>query len=357
MTTTNVYLDRIIQQRWIAHGLFWLFFLLVFTLFASLNSGKLYDHLVNYLAMLPSQMLAAYTLNYFQVPKLLLKRRYLLFLLSFGLSIYLFSAFARYCVVHIAEPLIRKDFSQESIVEILSDGGYLFIVYFPGVYTVVFIMLIIKIFKERFEQKHQIEVLQKEKVHHELQFLKAQIHPHFLFNTLNNLYALTLAKSDVAPAVVMKLSDMLDYILYQCNEPTVTMQQEVDLIQSYIDLEKLRHGARLMVTFQSELDNPNTPIAPLILLSLVENAFKHGAHYRIQQPMIDIHLRVADNVLDMMVENTKVPQQFMEGIISANQGIGKVNLQRQLALNYYKHHHLTIEDTEEIYRVTLTINL
>ena len=357
MITTNAYLDRIIQQRWIAHGLFWLFFLLVFTMFASLNSGKLYHHLVNYLAMLPSQILAAYTLNYFQVPQLLLKRKYLLFVLSFGLSTYFFSAFARYCVVHLAEPVIRKDFAQESIFEILSDGGYLFLVYFPGVYTVVFIMLIIKIFKERFEQKHEIEVLQKEKVHHELQFLKAQIHPHFLFNTLNNLYALTLAKSDVAPAVVMKLSDMLDYILYQCNEPTVTMQQEVDLIQGYIDLEKLRHGANLMVSFRTELDNPNVPIAPLILLSLVENAFKHGVHHRIPNPIIDIHLKVADEVLTMNVENTKIPAKLMEGVVSTNQGIGKVNLQRQLALNYHKRYHLTIEDTDETYRVLLTINL
>ena len=218
-------------------------------------------------------------------------------------------------------------------------------------------MLIIKIFKERFEQKHEIEVLQKEKVHHELQFLKAQIHPHFLFNTLNNLYALTLAKSDVAPAVVMKLSDMLDYILYQCNEPTVTMQQEVDLIQGYIDLEKLRHGANLMVSFRTELDNPNVPIAPLILLSLVENAFKHGVHHRIPNPIIDIHLKVADEVLTMNVENTKIPAKLMEGVVSTNQGIGKVNLQRQLALNYHKRYHLTIEDTDETYRVLLTINL
>ncbi len=208
-------------------------------------------------------------------------------------------------------------------------------------------------------QKEKQNALKSSAMAHQahIKMLRYQLNPHFLFNTLNNLYALTLAKSDVAPAVVMKLSDMLDYILYQCNEPTVTMQQEVDLIQSYIDLEKLRHGARLQVTFQSELDNPNTSIAPLILLSLVENAFKHGAHHRIQQPMIDIYLRVADRELYMMVENTKVPQQFMEGIISANQGIGKVNLQRQLTLNYYKLHHLTIEDTEEIYRVTLTINL
>ena len=357
MTTTNVYLDRIIQRRWIAHGLFWLFFLLVFTLLASINAGKFYDHLINYLALLPSQIMAAYLLNYFQVPQLLFKRKYLLFMASFGLSAYLFAAFARYCVVHLAEPFIRKDFTQESIAEILSDVGYLFMVYFPAVYTIVFIILIIKIFKERFEQKHQIEVLQKEKVHHELQFLKAQIHPHFLFNTLNNLYALTLAKSDVAPAVVMKLSDMLDYILYQCNEPTVTMQQEIDLIQSYIDLEKLRHGARLQVTFQSELDNPSTPIAPLILLSLVENAFKHGIDHRIQSPDIDIQLRVWGERLEMTLVNTKVPTQLMPRGVTTDRGIGKINLQRQLALNYYKRHHLTIEDTDTAYRVALTIEL
>ena len=127
--------------------------------------------------------------------------------------------------------------------------------------------------------------------------MKAQIHPHFLFNTLNNLYVLTLQKSDKASDIVLKLSEMLDYMLYKCNENRVTIAQEVQLIQNYIDLEQLRYGDRLELVFNKNIDNHQTQIAPLILVSLIENAFKHGASGSVAVPKIKIDFVIKNEQL------------------------------------------------------------
>lgn len=208
---------------------------------------------------------AAYFLNYFQVPKQLLKKRYVLFFVVLLLSIYVFTVIGRLSIIYIAEPFFREDFTQESLTEILSDSAYLFSVYFPAVYVYAFVMLLIKTFKGRFEEKHKIQMLQREKAVNELKFLKAQIQPHFLFNTLNNLYGLTLAKSDLAPKVVLKLSEILDFILYQSNEPKIEIGRELELLNAFIELESLRHGQRLRVRFHHDIEDETVTIAPLVL--------------------------------------------------------------------------------------------
>jgi len=192
MNARTTFIDQLIQNRIVSHIIFWISFPLVFTILASLNSGDIRDHLINYAVLLPSQIGASYWLNYYQVPKLLLRKKYLRFIVSFIVSAYLFSALARFLVVHVAEPFIREDFIQESFFEIFSDAFYLFIVYFPATYLVVFLMLGIKTIKERFEERHQLEMLEKEKINSELKFLKAQIHPHFLVRRSSKSCAKTI---------------------------------------------------------------------------------------------------------------------------------------------------------------------
>ncbi|WP_299440373.1 histidine kinase [uncultured Aquimarina sp.] len=357
MNTNKPFIDRIIQNRKVSHLLFWGSFLLIFTLLASLNSGTLKSHIINYLAMLPSQIIAAYVLNYFQIPNLLLQKKYLLFLGSMIVSIYLLSAFARWSVVYIAEPFIRVDFVQESITEILSDFAYLFSTYFPAVYIYAFMMLIIKAIKDRFEEKHQLEMLLKEKATNELKFLKAQIQPHFLFNTLNNLYALTLSKSDVAPQVVLKLSELLDFILYQSDEASISIQKEIELIQGFIDLESLRYGDSLDLIFNHKADDLNTQIAPLLLLPLVENAFKHGSSGNPNNPKIHIDLSVIDTKLTFKVYNSRLHTINTIEKPNNKSGIGMSNLKRQLELNYANTYRLDIEDLPDSYSVELFIDL
>lgn len=348
-------LDSVLQKRWLTHLLFWVGLFSLFAVLAALNSGSLKPHVITYLAFLPAQILAAYVLNYYQLPKLLYKKKYLLFGISLLLSIYVFSALGRLSVVHIAEPYVRTDFVQESIAEILSDTAYLFSVYFTSTYVYAFLMLLIKAVKTRFEEKQRVELLQKEKVTSELKFLKGQIQPHFLFNTLNNLYALTLSKSDLAPVVVLKLSELLDFILYQSNQSSIPISKEIELIEGFIELETLRYRDKVAVDFKYEVPDNNIQIPPLLLLPLVENAFKHGVSGSIEEAIIKIDLKATTTLLSFDIFNTKSKNIVLK--IQEGKGIGTSNLKRQLALAYPNNHSLDIEETEENYRVRLSVNL
>jgi len=348
--------DRLMQSRLATHTLFWIVLLFTTTSIASFNHGSFQDNLITNMSVLPVQMAASYFLCYFQVPKLLLKKKYILLLLSLVVGMFVFSVVARLSIIYIAEPFIRTDFEQETVFEVIQDLHYLFAVFAPSVYLFPIIMLAVKELKGRFEEKHQYNLIQKEKATSELNFLKAQIHPHFLFNTLNNLYTLTLNKSDAAPEVVIKLSDILDYMLYQCQDPKVEINKEKQLIQNYIDLELLRYGDRLDLVFNAKIDAPETPIAPLILISLVENAFKHGASRNTVNPTVHIMMEVQKKQLKFKVFNTKLPPSETDAN-AIKKGIGSTNIQRQLDLIYPNRYTLSIDDTLYSYTLTLDISL
>lgn len=347
-------LDYISQSRLLSHFLFWSVLYSVFVILATVNSGSFVTSVANYMGLFPLQIIAAYLLNYYQVPQLLLRKKYWAFGISLFISIYIFSALGRISIVYLVEPLVREDFVQESIAEIFQDTAYLFSAYFPAVYIYALVMLLIKAFKRRFEEKHHIEILQKEKATNELKFLRAQIQPHFLFNTLNNLYALTLSKSDLAPEVVLKLSEILDFILYQSDKPTIPITKEIELIEAFIELETLRHGDSLACSFTKELSDPTTQIAPLLLLPLVENAFKHGTS-KSKKAEINLHLKVDQKNIDFSISNSRNGNIPYKSISSSGSGIGIVNLKRQLSLNYPDRHDLQIESNDSNYSVVLNL--
>ncbi len=357
MTEKNAFIDIISQKRQVAHLLFWIGLLFVFMVLATINSGSLLTSALNHLTLLPLQICAAYLLNYYQIPKLLLNKKYIAFGISLVLSVYLLSVLGRITVIYLVEPFIREDFTQESIKEIFQDTQYLFSAYFPTVYSYALLMLLIKAFKTRFEEKHRIEMLQKEKATNELKFLRGQIQPHFLFNTLNNLYALTLAKSDVAPEVVLKLSEILDFILYQSQKPTIAIDKEIELLKAFIELETLRYGNRLNCSFKHDIIHEQTEIAPLLFLPLVENAFKHGTKGSSKTTTVRINLTATEDKLTFKIYNDKNKEAKSTAISGSNSGIGISNLRRQLELNYPKMHNLTIHETTTDFKVELTIDL
>ncbi len=349
-------LDYIQERRWISHVLFWATLLMI----QSLGIESLYkanEVFTHKAIMLVPRILAAYTLIYFQVPQFLYKKKYLLFLGSFILTSYIFTVTARILVVHVVEEIVRpKPFEQESVYEILTDIDALYARYYLGVYFPALIMLMLKLIKEKFNKKSEIEQLEKQKVSAELNFFKAQIHPHFLFNTLNNLYTLTLQKSDKASETVLKLSDILDYMLYQCNDDRVTIEKELKLIKNYIDLEQLRYGDRLNLNFTEDIDNPNTQVAPLILISLIENAFKHGASGAIMDPKIKIKVTVKNKQLSFSVFNTKT-KFAQDDKTSYKKGIGLSNTKKQLELVYPNKHQLETIEEDLSFQVKLNIDL
>ncbi len=349
--------NRIIQNRWLSHSLFWVLLLLFYTQINVVYKDGYHKVLVHNAIILIPQMLAAYFMAYYQIPKLLYKKKYGLFILSLLIGCYAFSALGRILVVHIIEELYREPpFGKESIWEILTDVKWLYKHYFYSVFLPVFLFVSVKLLKERLEAQRLQEVLLKEKVSAELSFLKAQIHPHFLFNTLNNLYTLTLQKSDKASDTVLKLSDILDYMLYQCNDKEVLIDKEIQLIDNYINLEQLRYGERLSLSFTNTVDNPNTKIAPLLLISLVENAFKHGASGAIKNPIIDIKLEVKNKQLLFSIFNTK--EKFkQEDKTKFKEGVGLRNTKSQLQLLYPNKHQIEIIEEPLSFQVKLIVDL
>jgi LytS/YehU family sensor histidine kinase len=199
--------------------------------------------------------------------------------------------------------------------------------------------------------------LQNETLQTELKFLKSQINPHFLFNTLNSLYALTLRKSDDAPIIVLRLSEMMRYMLYECNEKRVLLSQELKYLENYLELEKLRQSKNvdIRLTINGEVDGQM--IAPLMFIPFVENGFKHGLNTSLKEGYIHVNIDVQDDYLHLSVENNKSKnsQTSIEGKKSG--GIGLVNVKRRLELMYPNKHTLKIVDDDNIYRVEMSIQL
>ncbi len=300
---------------------------------------------------------ASYFLAYYQIPKYIYKKKYRQFALSFLISIYVFTVSARMLTVYVAEPLLGTDRPLPGMwAVIIVSIDRLIQNYFFTIALGASMMATVKILKSHLEERQKAEQLEKEKHKAELNFLKAQIHPHFLFNTLNNLYTLTLQKSDQAPTTVIKLSEMLDYMLYQCNDKQVPIHKEIKLLNNYIDLERLRYGDRLEFSFEQNIDNQEAPISPLILLSIVENAFKHGASGAIKKPRIEIDISVNENLLRARVYNTK-PQKAQADPAGYKEGIGVSNIKRQLELVYPNAYTLEITEKEGYYSVDLEIQL
>ncbi len=195
--------------------------------------------------------------------------------------------------------------------------------------------------------------LRIEKQAAELNYLRSQTNPHFLFNTLNNIYSLARDKSDVAPESILRLSKILRFMLYETSGTYISIEQELKIISDYIELEKLRYDESLHINFNHDVEDMKQAIPPLLLVPLVENAFKHGASETRGRPFVDIHLSVNKRQLTFVVKNSfeAVPA---EGSVKEN--IGLSNLRRQLEL-LYKDYNLSVQQGESVFTATLKINL
>lgn len=187
----------------------------------------------------------------------------------------------------------------------------------------------------------------------ELNYLKSQTNPHFLFNTLNNIYSLSRFKPDMAPDSIMRLSKILRFMLYETNVKFIPLEKEVKIISDYIDLEKLRYDESLSINFSYDIDDMKQALPPLLLIPLVENAFKHGASETREHPYVDIQLTSRQQQLHFLVKNSTGPN-LSEDIIKEN--IGLSNLRRQLEL-LYKDYNLSVKREQSAFTVNLKINL
>ena len=217
---------------------------------------------------------------------------------------------------------------------------------------VVGIFIALKQYRLSLRSKEKEKSLEKEKLVAELKFLRTQTNPHFLFNTLNNIYALARKKSDDTADVVLKLSKLLRFMLYESKNNSITISEELRILNDYIELERLRYNERLTIHFTKSIDNETQPIAPLILLPFVENAFKHGASETRFNSFIHIHVQLLNGRLIFTIENSKEDEEKEP----VKENIGLSNVRRQLEL-MYPEHNLAMEIEKTIFKVTLTINL
>ncbi|HSF44542.1 MAG TPA: histidine kinase, partial [Chitinophagaceae bacterium] len=178
------------------------------------------------------------------------------------------------------------------------------------------------------------------------------VHPHFLFNTLNNIYSFSLERSPKTPQLILKLSSILSYMLYDCRASLVPLDKEIEIMKNYIDLEKERYGNRIEISQQITGDINSRKIAPLLMMPFLENAFKHGTSEDLEKPWLSIDIEVRQNTLWCKIVNSKsdFPKQ-------GTKGIGIENVKKRLALLYPGTHELVMQDEGDFYAVALSLKL
>jgi len=300
-------------------------------------------------------MIVTYAAFYLIIPALS-TGRYIKMLFWTAISIYFALTLARFLKIYVYETILVVDLEKDRISDILTNIPALLGQYMIWVMLTPLLIVMIALLVNHLSEKERLEKLRKEKNNAELRFLKAQIHPHFLFNTLNNLYTLALQKSKKTADIAQKLYDILDYMFNNDSQATIAIMEEVKLIQNYIELEKIRYGERLQLTFDQSIDNNLTPIVPLMLLSMIENAFKHGASGDLGSPEINIKLELNKEQLRFSIYNTK-PAKLATDDDGYRKGIGIKNIKRQLNILYPNHYNYKIIDNDTNYTVKLNINL
>ncbi|MFH7000271.1 sensor histidine kinase [Flavobacterium sp. FlaQc-57] len=348
------FIQKIDLKRTALHCLYWIFFLF-FYVSNKPDNENYHDFIFIYTWKILAQASVGYGLIYWIIPQTLNKKRYLLFIISAFGWLYFIFALLMILKYYYLEPKFPSFFAdwlghKMTVPERLTSVKLILREFSFITYPVIILGFI------SFNRKQQrLLKLEEEKKSMELKVLKNQLNPHFLFNTLNNLYTLTLKKDDKAPEVIAKLSEILDFVLYRCNDDYVSIEKEITLIENYIALEKLRYNEnRLDILFTKNIQESNK-ISPLIILTFIENAFKHGVINETEKAAILLNLESKKGQIIFSIENTK-PQNDFAGI-SEKSKIGLENVQKQLDLLYPKKHQLQIEETQTNFKVKLCLYL
>lgn len=297
-------------------------------------------------------MLVTYFVVYFLIPKYLLQKKYWHFSLysfyTLVVSSYLIVLIIYGCLIFLLSFNI-------SIMPPMSKN---FVFILIVVYLVVGVVSFISLLNQNFntisrnkELQNKILETQLQLKEQELHYLKMQIHPHFLFNTLNTIYGFALKQSKQTPEIILMLSNLLDYILYQINKPIVSLKEEVLHIKEYVELEKIRFQDTLKISFNYNEINENIQIAPMLLIPFVENAFKHG---QLKNGILEVRINVLveNNALEFSIGNTVLNHELKE----ENHGIGLENIRKRLKLHYNNKYQLEKEHKEDWFSVKLTIS-
>lgn len=308
------------------------------------------DAIIFELLFLPARLVAVYLNWFYLIPKILYRNKF---------GSYFFSLFVLLVITAVAHRCFVLYWGYPAYFPQWVDGQPIRIFVLPRLVQDILIIISpvafttgFKLFMDWFRQRKETEALKQEKKEAELKFLKAQTNPHFLFNTLNSIYGLSLEKSEKTPSLILKLSDILSYTIYESGVPKVPLGKEIRLIENIIALEKERFEKRVDISFSVLGETNHLEIPPLILVPLVENAFKHGVKNEVKKGWIHILIKIEADHLLFEIKNSipALTNHIEEG------GLGLKNVKRRLELIYAEDHTLKIEKKDDSFLVRLIIN-
>ncbi|HWA34035.1 MAG TPA: histidine kinase, partial [Cyclobacteriaceae bacterium] len=317
------------RQRWIMHMVFWIFVLAFYVVFFGRRNSNYVQTFFFVGLLMPVTIATTYFLNYYLLPRYLMRERYWFFILYFIYtliaSIFLEMMIAMLTLIVMAQVRIRD----------MSPATFDVVFILTSLLMVVFSGVAIKLLLHwrTAEQNHQ--KLIADKVEAELKFLKVQLNPHFLFNTLNNLYYLTTEKSERAPQAILQLSEMLDYVMHSSKKVFVPLEDELKQVNNYVALEMLRYEERVKVDVKLAGHTAGHFVGPMILITLVENAFKHGVMKSAKASWIRILVECLETGLRVDITNSVSAEP-------SGNGIGLENLKRQLDYLYTGKYELNV---------------
>ena len=330
------------------HILYWSFHTIIWAAFRVVMKVPIpFERQLLYVAIwTPGFILFSYPVIYAAIPYLLLKGKVLQFFLAMlawgAVGLYIDEAYRSYIIIPFQEflaldkPIRRGPIASCYLCMTTSVAGPMTLRFFK-----------LWAYKQQaWMHAHQ------EKITAELQLLKAQVHPHFLFNTLNNIYSFSMSNSPKTPELILKLSSLLSYILHDCKTDEVRLEKEIDIMKNYIDLERERYGNKIEIVWNVEGDIRDKCIAPLLMLPFLENAFKHGASEQIEKSTLSVDISVQKKVLRCKIVNSK-----NEYVPYSERGIGIANVKKRLEFIYPGNHELKLIDEGSFYVVALLVNV
>lgn len=331
------------------HVLLWLVYFMFWVYVLSPGSSTL-DFYINSFVIVTIHALVSYFNIYFLFPVFLQKRDYLKYFAAISLTISLGT------FLESGAFLALNTIGPEDKLSLLSPR-FLLTTAMAIIYTTA-ITMSLKLVKHWYEKERLAKVLETLNAETELKYLKSQINPHFLFNSLNSIYALSLQKSDFTPDLILKLSDILRYLLYEGSEKKVSLTQEIKYLRSYLELEKVRHGDRMDLQIEIQGETDSCEIAPMLLIPFVENSFKHGLGKDRSNGFVKVLIVTHEDDLHFEIVNSK-PSTGSEISQQAGYqgGIGLLNVKKRLNLLYPKQHALELISTETEFKVSLDIKL
>ncbi len=359
----NYFLGYSPIARFWTHIIFWILVGITFSGFGFNLVGYDYPEAawIHTLFLLTKSILSFYIISYLLLPILFKYNQWILFLIGLIL-VFLLDSINSYYMFDITSKNFAISKSYQDYADYINRGGPLGAIFDTNLFFVhiynetlpILPPIFIKIVKLIIISRNKTVSLERDNLNLELNFLKLQVNPHFLFNVLNSIYSLIVEKDEVAADIIVRLSGLMRYSLYETESEKVTLTRDVEFIFQYVELERIRFQSRTNITFSSKTDFKNFEVPPMIFISFVENAFKHGVSTSGKKSWVNISFSMKDTFVTFRIENSK-PNHITHEQVQG--GIGLINVKKRLDLLYPDKHKLIVENNEQSFLVELQLQL